>query len=131
MEKCQTDTYSDFHYGVEYSTCYEATCQVTWLRKLISEMLIVKSISRPLAIYYDNSFVVCFSQNHKNSSRMKHFDVKLMFVREKTAESRTYIKHIPGDKMFTDVMTKGLPIGVFQNHITHIDLVKSFGNISA
>ena len=40
-------------------------------------------ISWPLTIYCDSSSAICFSQNHRNSSRTKHFDVKFLFVREK------------------------------------------------
>ncbi len=47
----------------EHIACYEATCQAVWLKKLISGMLVIESISRPLTIYCDNAPVVCFSQN--------------------------------------------------------------------
>lgn len=71
----------------EYIACYETTCQVVWLRKLISGMYIIESISRPLTINCDDSFVVFFTQNQRNSNCTKHFDVKLLFVREKIVES--------------------------------------------
>lgn len=52
-----------------------------------------------------------------------------MFVREKIAESKACIKHIFGDNMLANSMTKGLPLGVFQNQ-THMGFVKSFDDIS-
>ena len=51
----------------EYIACYEATHQAIWLKNLIVEFGIVESISGPLTIYCDNSVVVCFSHNNKNS----------------------------------------------------------------
>ena len=110
----------------EYIACYEATHQAIWLRKLISGMHLVDSISRPLTIYCDSSSAVSFSQNHRNSSRTKHFDVKFLFVREKIAESQTRLVHIPGEHMLADSLTKGLPVGVFKNHVTHMGVVKNF-----
>jgi len=50
----------------EYIACHEATCQAIWVRKLISEMRIIKTISLPLTIYCDNSSAVSFSQSHRN-----------------------------------------------------------------
>jgi hypothetical protein len=39
----------------EYVAWSEATCQAVWLKNLISHFIVVKSISRPLVIYCDNS----------------------------------------------------------------------------
>ena len=96
------------------------------MRKLIFGMQLVDSISQLLTIYYDSSFAICFSQSHKNSSFIKHFDVKLLFAREKIVGSQTCLVHIFREHMLTDLLTKGLPMGVFQNYVTHLGLVKSF-----
>ncbi len=111
---------------VEYVACYKATCQAIWLKKLIFGMLIVESILRLLIIYCDNAPVVWFSQNHRNSSRTKHFDVKFLFVREKIRESQTRIEHITTDRMIANPLTKALPISVFQKHVAHVGVVKTF-----
>ncbi|XP_057994493.1 secreted RxLR effector protein 161-like [Hevea brasiliensis] len=97
----------------EYVACYEATCQAVWLKKLISGILVVESISRPLTIYCDNAPTICFSQNYRNFSRTKHFDFKFLFVRENIHESHTRIEHITTDRMITDPLTKALPITIF------------------
>ncbi|XP_057994368.1 secreted RxLR effector protein 161-like [Hevea brasiliensis] len=110
----------------KYVACYEATCQAIWLKKLISGMFVIESISRPLTIYCDNALAVCFSQNHRNFSRPNHFDVKFLFVREKIHESHTRIEHITTDRMIADPLTKSLPISVFQKHVGHMGVLKSF-----
>ena len=91
----------------KYVTCYEATREVVCLRNLISGFPIVESISRPLTIYCDNTIVVIFSQNNKNSTYTKHFDVKYQFVREKIQEHITCIEHISMNKMLVNPLTKG------------------------
>ena len=110
----------------EYIACYEATCQAIWLKNLIAEFGIVESISRPLTIYCDNSAVVCFSHNNKSSKRSKHFDTKLMFVREKIQEFQTRVEHIPTELMIADPLTKGLTVQAFVNHVTRMGVVRSF-----
>ncbi|KAF7833158.1 Retrovirus-related Pol polyprotein from transposon TNT 1-94 [Senna tora] len=62
----------------------------------------------------------------RNSSRTKHFDVKFLFVREKIDEAQTCIVHIPGEHMLADPLTKGVPVGVFKNNVTHIGVVNNF-----
>ena len=67
--------------------CYEATCHAIWLRNFILSLEINHSISRPLKLFYDNSAVVSFSRNIRNTSRSKHIDMKFLFVKEKVVES--------------------------------------------
>jgi len=110
----------------EYVACYEATCQAMWLKNLISYFKVVESISRPLVIFCDNTTAVYFSQNTKSSSKSKHFDIKYLFVREKILEFQTRIEHLATENMLADPLTKGLTVGVFQRHVTHMGLVKSF-----
>ena len=110
----------------EYVACYEATCQALWLKKLIFGFHIVESISKPLVIYCDNTAAVHFSQNNRSATRSKHFDIKYLFVREKVRECQTRIEYTATGHMLADPLTKGLPIGVYQRHVTHMGLVKSF-----
>ena len=110
----------------EYVTCYEATCQAMWLKKLIFGFHIVESISKPLVIYCDNTTAVHFSQNNRSATRSKHFDIKYLFVKEKVREFQTRIEYTATGHMLADPLTKGLPIGVYQRHVTHMSLVKSF-----
>ena len=110
----------------EYVACYEATCQAMWLKKLIFSFHIVESISKPLVIYCDNTAAVHFSQNNRSATLSKHFDIKFLFVREKVREFQTRIEYTATRHMLADPLTKGLPIGVYQRHVTHMGLVKSF-----
>ena len=111
----------------EYVTCYEATCQAMWLKKIFFfGFHIVESISKPLVIYCDNTTAVHFSQNNRSATRSKHFDIKYMFVKEKVREFQTRIEYTATEHMLADPLTKGLPIGVYQRHVTHMGLVKSF-----
>jgi len=49
-----------------------------------------------------------------------------MFVREKILDFQTRIEHTATVNMLANPLTKGLAIGVFQNHVTHMAVVKSF-----
>ena len=110
----------------KYVACYEVTCQVIWLRNFILALRAVHSISRPLKLLCDNSAVVYFSRNTRSTSRSKNIDVKLYFVKEKVAESLISVEHTPTISMLADPQTKDLPICVFQEHVTCMELLGAF-----
>ena len=103
--------------------CYETTCHAIWLQNFISALEVVYSISRPLKLFYNNSATVSFSRNARSISRSKYIDVKFFFVKEKVAEFLILVEHMPTTSMFADQPTKGLPICVFQERITHMRLL--------
>ena len=106
--------------------CYEATCHAIWLRNFISALEVVHSISRPLKWFCDNSAVVSFSMNTRNTrstSHSKHIDVKFFFVKEKIAESLISVEHTPTTSMLANSLIKGLSICVFQEYVTRMGLL--------
>ena len=103
--------------------CYEATFHAIWLRNFILALDVVHSISRPLKLFYDNFAVVSFSRNTRSTSRSKQIDVKFFFVKEKVAEPLISIEHTLKTSMLVDPLTKGLPICVFQEHVTRMRLL--------
>ena len=108
---------------VKYVACYEATCHAIWLWSFISALEVVHSISRPLKLFCDNSPIISFFRNTKSTSCSKHIDVKFFFMKEKVAESLISIEHTPTTSMSADPLTKGLPICVFQEHVTCMGLL--------
>ena len=96
---------------------YEATCQAIWLQNFISALGVVDSILRPLKLYCDNSVAVSFSKNTRSNSCSKHIDIKYYFVKEKVAEALIAIEYTPMTSMLTYLLTKGLPICVFAEHV--------------
>ena len=107
----------------ECVACYEAFSHAIWMQNFISTLGVVDSISRLLKLFCDNSAVVAFSKNTKSTSRSKHIDVKFYFVKEKVAESLIDIKHMSTKDMLADPLTKGLPIVVFQEHVSQMGLL--------
>ena len=123
MEKCQADTYSFSTMDAKYVAFYEATCHAIWLQNFISALQVVHSISRPLKLFCDNPATVSFSRNTMSISRSKHIDVKFIFVKEKVVESLISVENTLTTSMLADLLTKGLPICVFQEHVTCMGLL--------
>ena len=49
----------------EFVACYEASGQITWLKKFIPELKVVDNIERPLKLYCDNEPAVFYAHNNK------------------------------------------------------------------
>ena len=64
-----------------------------------------------------------FSKNTRSTSRFKHIDVKLYFIKEKLVESLIDIQHMSTKGMLADLLTKGLPIVVFNEHASQMGLL--------
>ena len=103
--------------------CYEATCYAIWLRNFISTLEVVHSISKPLKLFCDNSATISFFKNTRSTSRSKHIDMKFFFLKEKVVEFLISVKYTPTTSMFANLLNKGLPICVFQEHVTRMGLL--------
>ena len=53
---------------VEFDSCFEVTIHGVWMKRFISRLRIVDSISRPLKIFCDNSAIIFLAKNNKRES---------------------------------------------------------------
>jgi Reverse transcriptase (RNA-dependent DNA polymerase) len=106
----------------EFVSCFEATSHGVWLKSFISGLRIVDSISRPLRFYCDNSAAVFLAKNNKSGSRSKHIDIKYLAIRERVKENKVTVEHIGTELMIADPLTKGMPPGLFRDHVSRMGL---------
>ena len=59
----------------EFIACYEASGQVTWLKKLAPRKKVVDSVEKPLKLYCGNEPAVFYAHNNKSSGAAKHIDI--------------------------------------------------------
>ena len=105
-----------------FVACYEASGQVTWLKKFVPELKVVDSIERPLKLYCDNEPAVFYAHNNKSSGAAKHIDIKFYVVKEQVQDQTICLQHIRTNKMLADPLTKGLPPNVFREHLAGMGL---------
>ena len=114
---------TSFIMETKYVTCYEATCHAIWLRNFISPLEVIHSFFRPLKLFCDNFATVSLSRNTGSTFRFKQIDVKFFLFKEKVVKSLISIDYTPTTSMLVDPLTKGLPICVFQEHVTYMGLL--------
>ena len=86
-------------------------------------MVLVDGIDRPLKLFCDNKSVMLYSNNNRSSTKSKYIDIKFLVVKERVQSGQLYIEYIGTDSMITDLLTKGLPLKTFHEHIAHMGVV--------
>lgn len=92
--------------NAEFTTCFEATLQVNWLRSLVTRLQIVDAIFKPLRIYCEILEIVFFYKNNKSGSKNKHFDLKHLTIKERVKEQEVSMEHTNTSFMIANPMTK-------------------------
>ncbi|KAJ0534888.1 putative RNA-directed DNA polymerase [Helianthus annuus] len=92
----------------EYRAMCSATCEVMWIKNVLSELQI--SCSLPVALFCDSKSAISISQNPVFHERTKHFELDLHFLREKIASGIIDPHKIASEEQVADIFTKGLSV---------------------
>ena len=109
----------------EYVACYEATRYAVWLGNFIRNLGVVNSIKRPIMMYCDNTSTVFFSNNLKGTLGARYIHVKYFVVKKKVEDSLIIVVHMLTYSMVVDPLTKALPVGIFEEHVSRMGLLGS------
>jgi hypothetical protein len=85
--------------------------EASWLRQLLHELH--SPLQRASLVYCDNVSAVYLSTNLVQHHRTKHVEIDLHFIRERVAVGDVQVLSVPTTLQFTDIFTKGLPLSVF------------------
>jgi len=100
-----------------------AVCHGKWLVRLLRDL--EKEPELPVVYHEDNQSTIRVVEDERDSGRLKHVDVRHRFVHEEIQRGQVLVKYIPTGDQIADIMTKGLPLSVFQKHRTNLGLVSS------
>lgn len=102
-QKCVTLSTTE----AEYVAGAEATKEMVWLKRLLSELLPNQDIETTL--YMDNQAAIRLVKNPEFHKRTKHIDVDYHYIREKYNEGRFSLEYIASERQLADGLTKPLP----------------------
>jgi hypothetical protein len=97
----------------EYYALGEATAQIVWLRRLLSELGFQQQ--QPTTMYQDNQACIKLASSEMLSSRTRHIDVKYHFTRNAITHEYIRLEYVPTKSQRADLFTKNLGRDLFNN----------------
>ncbi|KAJ0818040.1 putative RNA-directed DNA polymerase [Helianthus annuus] len=109
----------------EYRAMCSATCELLWLRNLLSELNVTCDL--PMSLNCDSQAAISIAANPVFHERTKHFELDLHFLREKLADGVIRTVKVDTESQLADILTKGLTSDqheLFCNQLGLIDMFK-------
>ncbi len=116
------DTIADSTTEAEYIAASEAAKEAVWIRKFITELGVVPSISNPIVLYCDNTGAIGQAHEPRSHNRSKHVLRKFHLIREFVNRGDIAIEKIPTEDNCADPLTKALSLDKHDYHIRTIGL---------
>lgn len=101
----------------EYMAIAEAAKEAIYLKKILNEI----GIKLEIKLYNDNQSANTLTQSSTFHNRVKHIDLRYHFVKDAIKNNEFILKHLPGDDMIADILTKAL------NHKKHMLCCQGLG----
>lgn len=96
----------------KYMAAYESTQECIWLRMLLKGIGL-DFTSNATTLFCDNKSAITLSEDPTAHARVKHFDVKYHFIRERAQLGEITIKYVNMRDNVADLFTKALPRPLF------------------
>jgi len=99
----------------EYVALTQASKDVIWMGKLLSEISFISSIpfKFPINLACDNEGAITLSKDSTFHARTKHIDIHFHFIRQCIIQGHITLFHLPTGEMVADIFTKSLPYHTF------------------
>ena len=104
----------------EIAALFSATSEAIWLRRLLVSMGYAPS--GPTILHEDNQGAIKYAKSKEAYGRMKHIEIKNLFIREKLQDASISLEFVPSKDNPADILTKSLTPASFQKHRTAIGL---------
>jgi hypothetical protein len=73
-------------------------------------------------MYEDNIPCIKIAEEPRQHQRVKHVDIKYMFIRDLVLNNQMKLKHISSYNQIADVMTKPIVYSRFTRHVDNLGL---------
>ncbi|KAK8715402.1 hypothetical protein V6N13_042736 [Hibiscus sabdariffa] len=112
------DTIADSTTEVEYIAASEAAKEAVWIKKFVTELGVVPSISDAMELYCDNNGAIAQAKEPRSHQRSKHILRRFHLIREIIDRGNVEICKVHTDDNIVDPLTKPL---TQQKHDRHTE----------
>ena len=111
------ETVVDSTTEAKYIAASEATKEVVWIRKFVSELGVVPSCSSPIDLYFDNNGAIAQAKEPRSHQKSKHILRRYHLIREIVNRGDVKICKVHTDLNMAVRLTKLLPQAKHETHI--------------
>ena len=101
----------------EYVAACEATKEAVWLKKLLSDLGVVRKEQVPITLFCDNSGAIAQSKDPRNYKKGKHIERKYHIIRDIVARGDVVVAKIKSANNLANPFTRTLPQRTFESHL--------------
>ena len=112
-QSCITDSTTE----AEYVSTWEATKEVVWLKKFLSDLGVVRIEQFLITLFCDNSGAIAQSKDPRNHKKGKHIKRKYYIIRDIVARGDVVVAKIESANNLADPFTKALLQRNFKSHL--------------
>ena len=110
------DTVADSTTEAEYISASDATKEGVWIKKFITGIGIVPSISDPMNLYCDNNRAIAQAKEPRSHQQSKYILRHYHLIREIIERGDVKICRVPIDDNVADPLTKPFPYAKHESH---------------
>ena len=111
------DTVVDSTTEAEYTAVSEVAKEAVWIKKLITRLGVVPSISNPMDVFCDNNGAIVQAKEPRSHQRSKHILRRFHLIREIVDRGDVKICKVSTNDNVADPLTKPLPQAKHESHI--------------
>ena len=101
----------------EYDATCEAAKEAIWLKKFLSNLVVVRIEQVPITLFCDNSGAIAQSKDPRNHKKGKHIERKYHIIRDIVTRGDVVVAKIESASNLADPFTKALPQRTFESHL--------------
>ena len=116
------DTVADSTTEAEYLAASEAAKEAVWIKKFITELGVIPSISEPVALYCDNNGAIAQAKEPRSHQKSKHIERRYHLIRDIVNRGDVKISRVPTDENVADPLTKPLPRPKHEFHTSAVGI---------
>ena len=106
----------------EYIATSDTAKEAVWLKKFITNLRAVPTISDPIPLLCDNNGTIAQVKEPKSHQKSKHILRRFYLIREIVARGDVVVERVPSTNNVADSLTKPLAQEVFECHCTTMGL---------